>query len=1420
MKNYGSKIAAILTAASVLTAVVSGGGFTAFAEGVDNKTEALSRYKGLGSEVEGWEVSNPFPMSTSSMSGVSGYFRLLNDGSSEYPSEAYLEMKDLSSGLVTFNIAFKADRLMDDLSFRLLSGKNTVFGIVTTEAGKLYLEGAGQNYELCSYSENSDCAMKVTVDMNANLVKKIQINGVTCAGANDKEFITKNAPADGFSIKTGVEAQGLVALYSFYADKGYYVLDDFLNYASTVPDDWSKTGTVTLHSKNTFFYDVNDVCMSASSSMTKTFSQVSGNLTFDINLLQPEKGGSYTITLWGGSNKVSEINSDGSYLYSNSSSGSKKFADFAANVYNHLRLDVKTGTKKTDVYFNSRRIRQNIPFDGSAGYVDKITITTAAGCKPLYIDDIKLYDTVTYASDYPTIGTVPAKASGAPLVSMQVCPMWTQGQHYGWDYINQASDKRKPVLGFYNDCNTEAADWTIKYMLEHGVDFINICMYPNEPGDESSIVSPATDTSVRNTGFINAYLNSRYNDQIKFAIFLEANGLKNIGANYYDDFFEVVLPQYIEMYFKHPQYQKVDGRPIFGIYSIETFFDVMDTGNTAQGKTRDIRITNAINRIRQMCIDAGVGDPYLVAHQSFKYVSPAAARGFDAVTAYNYSTTSDFAVQKKTMENAKATCIEKNIDFIPALMPSCDHVAWRTRAGFAYSGADFESQLLWAKNTLLSGYTPSNSNGQKIINLSTWDEYGEGQILAPTEGNGFMYLDAVRNVMTVGGSHSDAVPNSEQKERIGSLYRQDRTVNSVIFNTEDHVPINSKVYYGKIEREIENGIPTNAVKTWDFKTQEDADKVSASWIRDKSGAYAEGETVSSITRQSDGIKVRPATITGDDIAVNPTITISGIENIDIHNVTYVKIRMKKNASTTGGSVSWSTNFYDKTSTGRAVAFDAYGTDSSSFADYYAPVYESAAWAGKLTSLDITLGRVTDASTDFVVDSVSLLADETIDSKDKIVTSEQTAVLDNSFIEDGQQLMVPFNEAGRILGADSIDIFGSEGRYLLKYGALTSEFTVGENEAKVGGITVSLDAAPYRSSKTISDTVYVPLSLVNEIFYDLDISYDSSTKTLTAVKKAPAADRIIKAVEFDKAGDLTRNVNVTVLSNSGNGYLAVKSNKDDPQLYINIGSTEAEQVKSIEIRLWSDTASQLEVFFQTDNDSTYNGSKRFFAVTKAGYNVIEIDTTVLETWADTITALRIDPAVKSGITTVIDSVAYLSEKTEEPVVTPAPVTPTEKPGIPPFYTVNKGAEITVYGKLDKKKYSGKFVTVMLLDKNVELAGISAADIRGINQGEVGADGKYSITFECPIGISPSDCVVYTRVGDENITSTATTAIASINDLVDYSASVATEGNTASMSVQIADTYGFDVSSLRFVPIMAFYDESGRTVGLRCLHKSGR
>ena len=1375
----------------------------------------VARYVSANTAKMNWEVNNPFPLSSTTLS--SGETALLNDGSSIYPSEAYLQMNPVSDGRVIFDFDFEADRLMEDMSFRFLNSETVVTGIISDASGHLYLEEPnGAFRQLCNYSANQRYNIKMVLDMTANTVVLVQINGETCE--QNRPFVTSNLSINGFSARTTEAAQGMVAIKDFYADKDYYVYDDFINPAGTIPDDWTYSGSCTLHAKNATTHDKNDVCLGANSTIYKTIPQVSGSLTFAINVLQPAKGGSFAITLWGGSSKVSEITSDGTYYYRYSTSGTTKtFAEFAANVYNNIRLDLNTETKKADVYFNNVMVKNGIPFNESVRYVDKISITTESGCNPVYIDDVMLSDTRVYEADYPTIDTIPEKKSGTPLVSMEVCPMWTQGQHYGWDYINQASDKRKSVLGYYDEANPESIDWMIKYMKEHGVDYMNICMYPPTMSDDEAIITQPTDKSVRCTGFINSYLNSRYKDQINFAIFLELNSLKSFGSDYYDDFFEVLLPHYIEMYLKNPQYQKINGRPILGIYALEVFKDIMDTGNKAQGSTRDARIKNGIQRIRDICIASGVGNPYLVANQSFQYVAPAADYGFDAVTAYNYSVTSDFSVQKRVMENALAKSNEKGIDFIPAIMPCCNHVAWRTRAGFAYTGEEFTSQLNWINNTLISGYTPSNSGGTKIVNMAVWDEYGEGQILAPTEGNGFMYLDSIRSAFTNGGSHTDAVPNAAQKARINNMYAQDRKVNNVLYEIGDederhNVGVIREVYFDKVEREIENGIPGTVVKKFDFKNSEDADKVSAAYQIGSDGEYIAADTVSAITKSSQGIVVTPASIVSDNTTVRPTITISDVGGIDAHNITYIKIRMKKNPTATSGAVYWTSNFYSKPSTGRAVFFDEYSGSSSSFADYYVPVYESAAWAGYIDSIDIALGNVSDTSTDFVIDSVELLADTSIDDGFKVVTKNQTATVSDGFDLTKSEVMVPLYQVGYILGAKSINMYASEGKYVVKYGNLTADFTLGSLQANVEGYTVSLTQAPYRASDNVTDTVYIPITLLEKIFYNLDIEYDTESKTLTAVPDVPDSDRVIKDVTFDTAGDMIRALHVTVLKNSSDGILKVLSTSSDPQLYVNNGTLDSSEVKNIEVRLWSDTATQMELFFKTDQDDVWNGSKRAFAVVKQGYNVIEIDTGSIDTWQDNITEIRIDPSTAEGVTTVLDSVAFLTEK----IVTPDPVIPPvipEKNAYKPYYTLNKGQVISVYGKVEERSLIGKFVTVLLLDKNTDIENLLPTDIKNIAQCRVESDGKYKVVFSCPNNVSPSDCVIYTRVGTRKITESETTAYMSINEFIDYSASITQNANNAEITVTVSDPYGFNASEYTFQPIMAFYDNSGNLTGIK-------
>jgi hypothetical protein len=57
-----------------------------------------------------------------------------------------------------------------------------------------------------------------------------------------------------------------------------------------------------------------------------------------------------------------------------------------------------------------------------------------------------------------------------------------------------------------------------------------------------------------------------------------------------------------------------------------------------------------------------------------------------------------------------------------------------------------------------------------MVMLANWNEFGEGHFLMPSALAGFGYLDALRDVFSAGGPHTDAAPTAQQKRRFTALY--------------------------------------------------------------------------------------------------------------------------------------------------------------------------------------------------------------------------------------------------------------------------------------------------------------------------------------------------------------------------------------------------------------------------------------------------------------------------------------------------------------------------------------------------------------------------------------------------------------------------------------------------------------------------
>ncbi|MBP5760266.1 MAG: hypothetical protein J6W90_02670, partial [Verrucomicrobia bacterium] len=100
---------------------------------------------------------------------------------------------------------------------------------------------------------------------------------------------------------------------------------------------------------------------------------------------------------------------------------------------------------------------------------------------------------------------IPADPKGYN-VGINVCSLWQEGTHWGWATV---TPHESLVLGYYDEGIPETADWEIKYMVEHGIDFQAFCWY----ADQSSTFLKSQHLSAQ---LHDAYMNARYSEAMNY----------------------------------------------------------------------------------------------------------------------------------------------------------------------------------------------------------------------------------------------------------------------------------------------------------------------------------------------------------------------------------------------------------------------------------------------------------------------------------------------------------------------------------------------------------------------------------------------------------------------------------------------------------------------------------------------------------------------------------------------------------------------------------------------------------------------------------------------------------------------------------------------------------------------------------------
>jgi hypothetical protein len=344
------------------------------------------------------------------------------------------------------------------------------------------------------------------------------------------------------------------------------------------------------------------------------------------------------------------------------------------------------------------------------------------------------------------------------LVGAHNCPLWEADKPFMWANVLKHPE-RTPALGFYAQENPEVTDWETKWAVEHGVNFFIYCWYRDGQGGP---VRQRFGSAIHD-----ALLKSRYVGHMKFTIMWENQARGVAGVADERDLMENLLPFWIENYFKHPSYLKVDGKPLLFIYRPEFLVD--DLGGVAN-------VRRAFDRMREACRKAGFEGLWLLGEYRGldpKHFALMQDLGLDYTFAYCWYVPNNPTPEQSIA--AQMDYIRKTQDTSPIPQVITVSQAW---SGWNDEGtiwkippAPFETLLRKAKQFARS--LPSNQLGSRMLLLDNWNEWGEGHYIAPYREYGFGYLDAVRRVFSdAPDEHVDLIPEDVGMGPYDTAYRK------------------------------------------------------------------------------------------------------------------------------------------------------------------------------------------------------------------------------------------------------------------------------------------------------------------------------------------------------------------------------------------------------------------------------------------------------------------------------------------------------------------------------------------------------------------------------------------------------------------------------------------------------------------------
>lgn len=314
---------------------------------------------------------------------------------------------------------------------------------------------------------------------------------------------------------------------------------------------------------------------------------------------------------------------------------------------------------------------------------------------------------------------------------------------------------RKPLWGYVNEADPTVMEMQINEAYKHGV---NVFIYDWYWYDDRPFLE-----NCLNDG----YLQAKNNDLVKFYLMWanhHANHMWSVDlsseieneiiwrGDITFDIFKKIVKRWIEKYFSHPSYYKIDGKPVFSFYLLRPLL-------VSFGGSQGAR--EALDYFRDEVKKAGFPGLHLQAiyntFEGFEYDGslggPAGnlytLLGFDSVTHYNMGTRADrncdyaemIKYHKKEYERMDTT----GVLYFPQVSLGWDnnprYKAYRPEVMTNNTPENIKIALLQAKE-----YVDTHDLPASLVVINSWNEWTETSYLQPDNLYGYGYLEAVKEV--------------------------------------------------------------------------------------------------------------------------------------------------------------------------------------------------------------------------------------------------------------------------------------------------------------------------------------------------------------------------------------------------------------------------------------------------------------------------------------------------------------------------------------------------------------------------------------------------------------------------------------------------------------------------------------------------